>query len=296
MQADYIEKIVKSIEPFQKMYNVIRLVDPKVNKVLYLKGNEPVEMESKCFEFWNKNEHCQNCVSIRAHLEKDTFVKIEYIKDNIYMITALPVNIGGREVVVELLKNVTSSIIIEDENFRSTPEVYTMIEAINAFALKDNLTNAYNRRYINETLTLDLISATLTEKPLCLIMADIDRFKEINDKYGHVAGDNVIKSFADILIDSISGHEGWVGRFGGEEFLCCLTNSTLEDAVQIAEKIRKRVEETTFYAGENKMSITASFGVYCAKPKVDTQASNLLDLVDKNLYNAKVKGRNRVEY
>jgi two-component system cell cycle response regulator len=91
MQADYIEKIVKSIEPFQKMYNVIRLVDPKVNKVLYLKGNEPVEMESKCFEFWNKNEHCQNCVSIRAHLEKDTFVKIEYIKDNIYMITALPV-------------------------------------------------------------------------------------------------------------------------------------------------------------------------------------------------------------
>ena len=119
---------------------------------------------------------------------------------------------------MELLKNVTSSIIIEDENFRSTPEVYTMIEAINAFALKDNLTNAYNRRYINETLTLDLISATLTEKPLCLIMADIDRFKEINDKYGHVAGDNVIKSFGRYFDRPISGHEGWVGRFGGRSF------------------------------------------------------------------------------
>ena len=77
---------------------IIRLVNPKVNKVFYLKGNEPVEMESKCFEFWNKRALPKLCFH-KGAFGKGYLVKIEYIKDNIYMITALPVNIGGRKLL-----------------------------------------------------------------------------------------------------------------------------------------------------------------------------------------------------
>ncbi len=95
-------------------------------------------------------------------------------------------------------------------------EIYDMIDSMSNLALKDTLTGIYNRRYINEKLPVDLISASLSEQSLSIIMVDIYFFKKINDTYGHLTGDCTLKIFAETLSGCIRRESDWVSRYGGE--------------------------------------------------------------------------------
>ncbi|MFL0195442.1 diguanylate cyclase [Clostridium sp. WILCCON 0269] len=156
----------------------------------------------------------------------------------------------------------------------------------------DGLTGIYNRRYINERLPIDVNNSIIHGHPLSVIMTDIDHLKNINDKYGHVVGDRIIKDFANLIKNSIRKGSDWVGRYGGDEFLIVLNNTELENAYNVAEKIRKTISDTIFEYGDTNVRITSSFGLYSIEDeKLDVE--NILIKVDKNLYEAKRKGRNR---
>jgi len=158
----------------------------------------------------------------------------------------------------------------------------------------DGPTGVYNKRYINEMLPAELKNCYESDYPLSLILADIDHFKEVNDIYGHQAGDKILKDFAEILKNSVRKDLDWVGRYGGDEFLIVLNNAELETAYSIAEKIRKTVSKKVFVYDDNKIETTSSFGVCSTKDKkYDTKS--ILEEVDKNLYEAKKNGRNMTE-
>jgi diguanylate cyclase len=156
------------------------------------------------------------------------------------------------------------------------------------------LTGLGNRRYFDAALNEEIERAREGEKTLCVGLADIDHFKAINDKFGHMAGDVVLKRFADLLTGSVTG-EDKVARFGGEEFAIVFPDADLSDATAIVNQIQKQLESKRWAvaaSGERLGAVTASFGV--ARLRDGESADELLRRVDAKLYEAKANGRNRV--
>jgi diguanylate cyclase len=155
-------------------------------------------------------------------------------------------------------------------------------------AIRDPLTNAFNRRHMNSCI-LDAIEETKRGfGPACLVLLDIDHFKPINDNYGHEAGDQVLKKFVDIL-QKRQRKIDYVFRAGGEEFVVLLRNTSLEQAVKLAENLRKYIAEIEIL---EKQVITISLGV--AEYQSDETDDEWLKRADDNMYEAKNLGRNRV--
>ncbi|KPU43737.1 response regulator PleD [Oxobacter pfennigii] len=292
-----LESLLDKLHIFEKMYNAMRIVDPVRKTVLELKNGDLSYGEHPCFDIWMKNAICDNCISMRAFIENDTVFKIESMGDKIYMVTAVPVNVMARKLIVELLKETTQNLVFGDAQHGQDVRIFTMIEHMNRVAVKDALTEVFNRRYINERLPVDLLNAYAKDEPLSIIFADLDFFKKVNDTYGHMAGDAVLKEFAGLLDQHISKDKDWVARYGGEEFMLCLTNTHKSAAVEVAERIRKSMENKVFTVGSNSISITCSFGVHTIDENSrDATADEVIELVDKKLYEAKRLGRNRVVY
>jgi len=166
-------------------------------------------------------------------------------------------------------------------------------ERAEQLAITDPLTGLFNRRYLEEKLSHELIRAKAYNRELSIVMADIDYFKRINDTYGHKVGDEVLKALALILKANIRG-EDVVARYGGEEFVILLPNVSKYDAYRIAERIRVEVEETSFEEIGVPERITVSFGISCF-PTDGEEVIDLLKKADQALYQAKSLGRNRVE-
>lgn len=156
----------------------------------------------------------------------------------------------------------------------------------------DSLTDLYNRRYFMEASKKEIERANRYEEPLSLMMLDIDHFKDVNDTYGHVAGDNVLKRFAAIIKESVRDVD-IVGRLGGEEFGIILPKATLDNAKQVAERVREDIEDSTFKFKELSISITVSIGI-AKYNKYNPSMDNMLHKADDALYAAKNRGRNCV--
>jgi diguanylate cyclase (GGDEF)-like protein len=156
----------------------------------------------------------------------------------------------------------------------------------------DGLTQIYNKRYFLETLEREISRAHRYRRELSLIMFDIDFFKKINDTYGHLAGDYVLKQLASVIKARIR-REDIMARYGGEEFAIVLPEIDSYNAAQFAEKIRKLVEKTLFKFEETKIPVTISVGVSSVIPDMHDPAE-FIKAADEKLYQAKSQGRNQV--
>lgn len=164
-------------------------------------------------------------------------------------------------------------------------------QAALATAMIDPLTGLGNRGAMAVTLSREIERTRRhQEQHVSLVMADIDHFKSINDRYGHLAGDGVLRQVGQIIQGSIRGSDA-AFRYGGEEFLFCVTNSTPELANQVAERIRATIAQQVRLPSWQK-AVTASFGVAHYKNESDWPA--LVARADKALYRAKQQGRNQV--
>jgi diguanylate cyclase (GGDEF)-like protein len=159
-------------------------------------------------------------------------------------------------------------------------------------AVIDELTQIHNRRFINKQIPLYVIKNHLEGTPISVIMADIDRFKAVNDRYGHICGDCVLKQFAGILADSVRTDNGIVARYGGDEFLILLDRTDGKTAFNISEKLRKTIENACFPYETHQIKITASFGIYMIDENC-VSIDKIINHVDKKLYQAKKAGRNK---
>lgn len=160
--------------------------------------------------------------------------------------------------------------------------------------LLDPLTNIPNRRQLEAFLAEHMENARAKNTPLSLVMADIDHFKRVNDHFGHLIGDEVLKYFAHLLAKHVRGSD-LTARYGGEEFAMVLLNTTADTAAMIVERIRTEMEKAKLMVTESNKplgTITASFGIaeYCVGDDWDS----LVKRADTNLYAAKNSGRNRI--
>lgn len=164
-----------------------------------------------------------------------------------------------------------------------------------ALSITDALTGLYNRRHFNERYAAEFMRAARYQRPLSVLLIDIDHFKKFNDEHGHLVGDKVLKLTAKVLDESIRKAD-ILARFGGEEFVLVLPEIDKEHARTVAEKLRRAIELTHFPKEESQPSghITASFGL-ASFPEDAREDHALLKLADQALYQAKAHGRNRVE-
>ncbi|MGZ9067349.1 MAG: GGDEF domain-containing protein, partial [Burkholderiales bacterium] len=166
------------------------------------------------------------------------------------------------------------------------------LDELRTQAVTDSLTELYNRRYFWDELGRELIAARRKGLVFSLILMDIDYFKNVNDTWGHEAGDLVLKACADLLRSSIRGSDIAV-RYGGEEFAMLLPETSAEVAEERVETLRREIEAMEVPYGSAGIRITASFGI-AQYDGVTRDAASLMRSVDEALYEAKQSGRNRV--
>lgn len=171
-------------------------------------------------------------------------------------------------------------------------EIQRLQEQLRDQANRDPLTDLYNRRYFDSTLERELARCKREGLPLCLMLIDVDHFKQVNDTYGHPAGDEVLKNLADMLRQQARAADV-VCRYGGEEFLLLLPNMVTEVALARAEQWRAAFAQQDIVFGELHMRVTLSVGL-AVYPGHGTTAQALVHCADQALYRAKAEGRNRV--
>ncbi len=160
-------------------------------------------------------------------------------------------------------------------------------------ATLDRMTRLYIHHYFQERLLEEMKRSRRNETPLCLIMSDIDHFKKFNDTYGHQQGDIVLKEVAQIFKNQVRSID-IPARYGGEEFAIILPETELIDAIAIARRLRKCIEEYEFSGQKDPLHVTISLGVALYDPDRDKEKKDLIERTDSALYKAKDSGRNRV--
>ncbi len=167
-------------------------------------------------------------------------------------------------------------------------------DKLKELAIKDGLTGLYNHVTLIELFEKELARQRRNNESISFAMIDIDYFKEINDTYGHIAGNIILKEVSNILRNSVRSSD-IVGRYGGEEFSLVLLDADKQSAFLLCERIRKKIEDYSFSIRSKLIKITVSIGVFFKDSKDNTTGTDIIQKADEELYKAKNGGRNKVE-
>lgn len=202
--------------------------------------------------------------------------------------------LGGMEAGADdfLLKPVDEDLLVARLHVAS--RIMELHESLRTQAMYDGLTGLWNRNTVLERLQQELNRAERENGSIGLIMADLDHFKQVNDKHGHLAGDMVLREAARRMQVSLRSYDR-IGRYGGEEFLVVVPGCTLEQTRVVAEKMRASVEEMPIITPDGELHVTLSLGVGRQRRTWGETAAALISSADAALYRAKTGGRNRVE-
>lgn len=252
------------------------------------------------------------CAAQRKPIRKNDKTNIEQVGRNVvYCICCVPLMRGDEiEGVIVMTNKVRSNddgVLVLDTIGRFTAEDVSLCQgladqaAINLHksrlynkSITDQMTGLYNTRHFEDTLAAMLDDAHSTGQPLSLAVSDIDHFKKFNDTHGHKAGDAVLKTVARLMESCIRpGHGDLVFRYGGEEFCMLMPNTSPEEAAELMETYREKVEAKVVNHDNKEMSVTVSVGVSCA-PDDSAHEKELFEKADECLYVAKDSGRNQV--
>ena len=247
-------------------------------------------------EFYNDStsiacEHCQNSSTVVPYLcvpllAQNEIIGILYLE---LVVTADENPAELKDLVKSnllLIQNLAGQIALSISNIK-------MHEVLKTRSTRDPLTNLYNRSYLTDSLERDIQRAKSKHVSLAIVMVDLDYFKQANDKYGHDAGDTILKQISMLLVEATKQSD-IVCRYGGEEFLMAYYDSTLEDTLARVEKLRKGISELEFIFRGAKYSVTASFGVAMYTGLNNETAENLIKAADEALYESKHAGRDKI--
>ena len=182
--------------------------------------------------------------------------------------------------------------VISEEKSRLLLQVHEQSEAYKKIAAEDALTGLANRRELDRMLALELQRAVRSKQPLVVVLADIDHFKQVNDKFLHTKGDEVLRRIGQLFRENCRANDV-AARYGGEEFALVLPGTTMREASILCERLRRSIESQDWDVIASGLRVTMSFGI--APSENVTDPNRLLDLADAKLYQAKINGRNRVE-
>jgi diguanylate cyclase (GGDEF)-like protein/PAS domain S-box-containing protein len=251
---------------------------------------------SEIMDLWNKNtEHLLTGMETRTELRLSSKPS-RYLDLRVTPLYDDDQNLSGRLII---FRDVTDRKEVEKDLRHAMDRLQTQLIEIGLLqsqlreqAIRDALTNLFNRRYLEETLERELARAAREVYPLCIVMMDIDHFKNVNDTYGHEAGDLVLKTLAETVTKQ-SRQGDFVCRYGGEEFVLVMPNISIDTAKERVTSLHKTISSMNIAFGRFNLNITVSMGISCF-PAHGKKKNELLRAADRALYTAKNSGRNRV--
>lgn len=296
-----VDTVLEENRLLEELYDIIRIVDP-VTKIVYdtkfingydkkLKGLDDMKY---CFDFWGDNKPCENCISSRVMNEKKVYMKTEYNGKDVYIVTSIYVVYSEKKYILEVISEITKKELLNELKGKDYFEIKKALMEKNLEIVTDELTGSYNRRFINERLPFEMIFYDTYKENIVIAMADIDFFKNVNDTYGHDAGDFILKELVRIINENIRLEADWVARYGGEEFIIFLKNIPNEKAFGKLNEIREIIENNDFVYEDKTIKITTSFGM--KEYDEEIEMTDWIKKTDKNLYKSKNSGRNKVTW
>ncbi len=281
---DSIDNIILDFNFIENLYESIRLVDPiekKVYKVLK-SSNKVTKADHNCYDFWENNRVCENCVSCRAHLQNKTFTKIEYNQSSIYIMTAVPMN--NYSLVLELMQNVSSDYINHSKKF---DDIIKLIKKQNLSIVKNTLTNLYNDHFIFERLPHDIAFSYRENTNVILFIIKIKDMDYINNIHGYPAGDQIIKEVARVLKGLPRHEKDWISSYRGVRFVLVMHGMNENQVGRICNYIYERVNSLNFSFHDTLVKVEVGIGYHILKDKVITpeqfieNAKNMLKIENK---------------
>ncbi len=216
----------------------------------------------------------------------DSIARIELLHDimkNEKAAEIIRVKNAELEQEIEERKQVEVALIDSEENYRK-------------LSIEDPLTGIFNRRYLFETGGNIVNRSLLSKYDVCLGMLDIDHFKVINDKFGHQAGDHILREFAQVVLECLRPND-FFARYGGEEFVILFVDCGINEAITIMNRINKAIDNENFVFNNLEIAITVSGGIaHSSEVTSINTLSELIKLADSRMYQAKESGRNRIQY
>lgn len=261
------------LQQMERVFDTVRLVDATLRHQLCLDEKGELRAEPyRCYAFWNRSQHCENCIAAKAFSQRAKLTKFEFVGSDIYHVVAMPIEIEENSYVLELIMRITEDTLLSacGEN--------SFVEAVSAHNRKlylDALTGAHNRQYYEEQLRIRC-------DRFAVAMMDADSFKQINDRYGHAAGDIALRAIVEAVKHCIRGSDVVI-RYGGDEFLLVFREIPAPIFATRLEQIRQRVSEfrTPEYPD---LRISVSIGGIYGEGTVEDLACR----ADERLYQAKV--------
>lgn len=238
------------LERLKGIFDIVRLVDPESTKVLSLgKDGRLTEMPGICHMVWNKSGRCENCISSKALARKESLNKIEFKDDQAYFVMAKYVEVGGRGCVLEMVSKLSDGRWLDMGGRRMLLDRGSNFDRS---AFVDSLTGAYSRQYFECFLAE-------SKQVEGVVMIDVDHFKEVNDRFGHLVGDKALQSVAQSILSNLRQTDVLV-RYGGDEFLLLVPH------IRPGEHVIQRVREAAASArveGYPELELSASVGGVC---------------------------------
>jgi len=252
--------------------------DEFVKKKLWEVGAfKDIEASQNAFEALQKNEYIRY-EDLPLKTKDGRLVEVEFVS-NVYLV-------GSEKVIQCNIRDITERKLVQDALLKS--EAF-----LRELSTRDHLTGLYNRRYLEETLERELLRASREHLSLGIIMLDVDDFKQINDTYGHAAGDAILRELGSLLREHVRG-EDIPSRYGGDEFILALPGASREVTRKRAELIRDAAHHfSTQFKGQTLELVTLSLGV-AVFPDDGATSAAILKAADSALYRAKREGRGRV--
>lgn len=270
-------QLAASMEGMSRIFDVVRLVDPKRGEILQLNADGTFsDRVLPCSPVWNHGKRCSRCISCRCMEDKTRMSKLELTDECAYQLISRYLVVDGRECVLELGSRLSDSVWVT-----SGGRQFRLDASHGEDFYLDPVTGAYGRRYLED-------QQPELEKAEALAVIDIDNFKEINDEYGHLAGDAVLRHVANVILARVNTADTLV-RYGGDEFVLLLSHIPAEKFRSTLERIRGAVYTTEIPQYENIHPTVSIGGVYQAHPLIEA-----IRRADKLMYWAKQK-RNDVQ-
>lgn len=276
-------------EHLQALYFAVRddwpiLVDILDKAMDYISEEEKADIKNK----W---------IDIDTDYDYEPILKIVRIILILLAIVVIVSYFWIRRLQSEINRRKTIQIELEGSNqkvYETNKQLSIANKELEKISMVDGLTNISNRRYFDNFLQKVWGINARESFPLALLMIDIDRFKNYNDKYGHLEGDKCLKEVAKEINNTVKRKGDFVARYGGEEFVVLLSNTSIDGAIILAEKIRINIEDLVIKNDGLASSVTVSIGVASMIGVVDAPPNKLIEAADQALYQAKKEGRNRV--
>lgn len=264
------------------LFDSYRIVDVNTYLVYDWHDGKKVAANQRCYEVWKRGDACKNCISRTSILEKKRIIKLEYFEGQIYLIVAVPIMLDDELFSLELVCNVTDSLVVNDSFHTQNMGVQEIIHQMNDAAVRDPHTGIFNKRYAEQ----ELCKAVLDWKDgdqFFVGVLDIDHFKLINDTYGHVEGDEVLHVLAQILVLSAAQGNGWASRIGGDEFMIVWNGVSPQAAQEMVRELQEAVGAHIFTKNDIQFTISVSVGLAEYRPEF-ADWKEFLEEADQKMY------------